>query len=373
MEYGENMKFLIPTEPDDTHAIVVKLALEKLGHKVVLIFTADQPTRQRNSVYIDAGLYNWQSSDEFNSIVNDDYEVVWWRRARRPFVPKEISHPDDYNFICRENSLFYESFTSNLAPNAWWINTKESARKANFKLLQLKIASECGMTIPTTLCSNNPEEIHNFISKHSNTGVIYKPLSYNFWFEEKEVKVSYTNKVKIENLPHSKSLQNSPGIFQKEIKKKFELRVTCFGDYIVSAKINSQEHTDGILDWRAIRNKRMHIEKYKLPITIELKIRAFMRQIGIVFGSFDFIVTDDNEYIFLEVNEQGQFLWIEELNPSFKMLDIFINFMLNKSPHFDWDKNNTRHSIERYRPQIQAIYEENMKKHIHLNRPKVEY
>ncbi|MDF1758503.1 MAG: hypothetical protein P1U74_09440 [Legionellaceae bacterium] len=361
------MKILIPTEPDDFQAILVKIALERLGHKVVLIFTADQPTRQRNSVFIDNTPYKWQSTDEYNSIANDDYEVVWWRRPRRPHIPNDICHPDDRNFINRENSLFYESFTCNMAPNAWWINTKESSRRANFKLLQLKIANECGMTIPTTLCSNDPDEIQSFINNNNDTGVIYKPLCSNFWFETDAVKISYTAQIKPKDLPSDASIQHTPGIFQKEIKKKYELRVTCFGDYIVSAKINSQNHKDGIIDWRAIREKKMLIEEYKLPTSIEFKIRAFMRQIGIVFGTFDFIVTPDDQYIFLEVNEQGQFFWIEEHNPKIKMLDIFVNFILNKSPHFEWDKQHSRHTIKQYRSKAEKIYKENMDKHICLN------
>lgn len=361
------MKILIPTEPDDTHAIMVKLALESIGHQATLIFTADQPTKQRNSVFIDNNLYKWQSTDKYSTITNADYEVVWWRRARRPFIPKRATHPHDYTFINRENDLFFESFTSNMAPNAWWINSKESARQANFKLLQLKIASECGLQIPTTLCSNDPKEIQNFIRKHNATGVIYKPLCSNFWFEKNQVKISYTARISLDDLPHFKLLQQTPGIFQTEIKKQYELRITCFGDYIVSAKINSQKHPDGAIDWRAIRQNPLEIEKYKLPLNIEFKIRAFMREMGLVFGSFDFIVTENNEYIFLEVNEQGQFLWIEELNPEFKMLDIFINFILNKSPHFEWDRDDIRLAIAQYKPQVMQLYEENMQKHISLN------
>jgi hypothetical protein len=45
------MKFLISTEPNDIHTIVVKLALEEVGHQVMLLFKADLPTRQTNSVY----------------------------------------------------------------------------------------------------------------------------------------------------------------------------------------------------------------------------------------------------------------------------------------------------------------------------------
>ena len=366
-DYGENMKFLIPTEPDDTHAILVKLALEDMGHQVTLIFTADQPTKQRNSVFIDIKNYEWQSTDEFNSIENDDYDVVWWRRARRPHIPKDTVHPNDYKFVIRENSLFYESFTCNMAPNAWWINSKESANRANFKLLQLKIASECGMIIPTTLCSNDPIEIHQFLTNNEDNGVVYKPLCSNFWFEENQVKVAYTARVKNASLPDNKSLQQLPGIFQKEIKKKYELRITCFGNYIVAAKLHSQVHPDGIVDWRAIRSGPLLIEKYTLPLDLEKKIIKFMHEIGIVFGSFDFIVTPNDEYVFLEVNEQGQFLWIEEYNPDFKMLDIFVNFMINRSANFIWNEQNQRHTIEQYRENILPIYSENMLRHVSLN------
>lgn len=362
------MKFLIPTEPDDTHAILVKLALEKMGHGVTLLFTADQPTRQKNSVFIDKARYRWQSADRYDAVLENDYDVVWWRRARRPYLPKELVHPEDYKFVVRENTLFYESFTYNLAPNAWWVNTKEAAHRANFKLLQLKIASECGMIIPTTLCSNDPQEIHAFLLKYQRDGVIYKPLCSNFWFENEQVKVAYTSRVTFLDLPNNQLLQRSPGIFQKEMKKQYELRVTCFGDYIVAAKLHSQVHADGQVDWRAIRSGQMLVEPYELPIDIAYKIRAFMHEIGIVFGSFDFIVTPDGDYIFLEVNEQGQFLWIEEYNPSFKMLDIFVQFLLNKSVDFNWDVQNPEHSIEQYRSNIEPIFSENMYRHVDLNR-----
>ena len=163
------MKFLISTEPDDTHAILAKIALEEMGHDVRCIFTADQPTKQKNSILIDNDTYQWKSTDRYDSVVENDYEVVWWRRARKPYLPKDITHPNDYKFVVRENTLFYESLTYNLAPNAWWVNSKEAATRANSKLLQLKIATECGMIIPTTLCSNDPLDIRYFSVPHSRS------------------------------------------------------------------------------------------------------------------------------------------------------------------------------------------------------------
>lgn len=49
---GFSMDFLIVTEPDDAHSVAVQLALECMGHSVKLLFTADQPTKQKNSVFI---------------------------------------------------------------------------------------------------------------------------------------------------------------------------------------------------------------------------------------------------------------------------------------------------------------------------------
>ncbi|HHF7345554.1 TPA: hypothetical protein ACPSKB_001977 [Legionella feeleii] len=361
------MKFLIPTEPDDTHAILVKLALEKMGHHVRLLFTADQPSKQKNSLFIDRDGYQWKSTDKYSSILDNDYDVLWWRRARKPYVAKNVTHPEDYKFISRENHLFYESLTFCMAPGAWWVNSKEAAIRANSKLLQLKTANQCEMIIPTTLCSNDPKDIRYFLLKHEEEGVVYKPLCASFWFEENKIKIAYTSKINFLDLPHNKLLQLVPGIFQKEIKKEYELRVTCFGDYIVAAKLNSQIHPEGKIDWRAIPEGKMSIEPYKLPYELENKIRKFMQKIGIVFGAFDFIVTPKGDYVFLEVNEQGQFLWLEEYSSHFPMLDIFTNFLINKSKTFRWNPKKFNHAINDYRVEMKDIVTQNKQRHIDLN------
>lgn len=361
------MRLLITTEPDDSHAIAVKLALESIGHEARLFFTADQPTKQTNSILIDNDVYSWNSSDDYNSYEENEYDVIWWRRARKPYISESKTHPEDYKFILRENILLYESLTSNLSPNAWWINSKEASNRANFKLLQLKLARQCGFIIPKTLCSNSPIEIQNFLKLNQTTGVIYKPLCSNFWFEDNKIKISYTNRLTIDDLPKDDLLQLAPGIYQPEIKKKYELRVVCFGDYIVAVKLNSQLHEDSKLDWRAMQGSNLDIELYQLPKYIETQLRVFMEKLGIVFGSFDFIVTDDNNYVFLEVNEQGQFLWIEELNSEIKILDMFINFVMNKSKNYTWNANNCTHSLHTYKATMQEIYKQNIACHVYLN------
>ena len=244
------MKCLIPTEPDDLHADVVKRALEYLGHQVMLVFPA--------------------SGGEM--IIDNDVDIVWWRCQRM-------------------------SSSCKMAPNAWWINSDDAARRANFKLLQLKAASDSGMTIPTTLCSNDPEEIRLFMRQHEATGVISLPLVSN------------------------QTWKCLPSIFQTVVKTQYELRVICFGHYLVAVK------------WHPYS---MVIEPYVLPDDLSSNIRLFMNALGIVFGVCDFIVTPNNALYFLEFHEQGDFLWIEAYNPEVKMLDIFVNFLLSATFDFKW-------------------------------------
>lgn len=362
------MKVLIVTEPDDDHAILVTLALEGAGHHVRLLYTADHPTKQKNSVFINAAGYDWRCSDDYGSTIDNLYDVVWWRRARKPYMPKEAVHPEDYPFASRENAFFFESLTNVLAPNAWWINPKAEAHRANSKLFQLKTALSCLLSIPMTLFSNDPKDIRSFVVEHQAEGVIYKPLSAGVWFEEQGMRLAYTAKISQSHLPEDALLQQVPGIFQKEIPKAFELRVVYFGGFIVAAKLFSQEHSEGKIDWRAIPPGKMEVEPCVLSRELEKQIGMFMRKMGLVFGSLDFIVTPTGEPIFLEVNEQGQFLWLEEYHSDIKMLDIFIQFLLSRSSHFLWEERKMAHCVDQYsHHQINQIKSENIDRHIWLN------
>jgi glutathione synthase/RimK-type ligase-like ATP-grasp enzyme len=47
------------------------------------------------------------------------------------------------------------------------------------------------------------------------------------------------------------------------------------------------------------------------PVLIK-KCKAFLYQLDLNFGCFDFIVDENENVFFLECNSNGQWLWIEE-------------------------------------------------------------
>lgn len=357
------VKILVPTKPDDAHAIYVKLAIKKKGHQCDLWYTADFPQQQTHSFELMDDEIHWTAQGtEFNIAGNEKYDVVWLRRPRKPRLPNTI-HPDDIENAKNENTMFFKMLWQVIAPHAFWVNPISTAVASNCKLLQLKIAKEIGFSIPETLVSNDPEKIKRFIKIH-NLGVIYKTLFPVMWINENEMRLTYTNEIEIDTLPSDSMLQNTPGIFQTKISKAFELRVTYFGDRAIAVKLKSQEHPRGRMDWRYVPGGELTIEEFILPKEIDSKCKLFMRRLGLVFGCFDFIVTPDDEYYFLEINEQGQFLWIEDNNPNIKMLDAFSDFLINCSRNFKWKQSKNSISVLDLQSSMITLQANAMKKHI---------
>lgn len=187
------------------------------------------------------------------------------------------------------------------------------------------------------------------------------------WFKENDIRINYTKQITPDSIPADSVLKLLPGIFQQRIQKAYELRITYFGDYPVTVKLMSQEHPKGQLDWRYVPSHELIIEEYKLPEKIDQKCKEFMKKFGIVFGCFDFIVTPDQEHYFLEVNESGQFLWIEALNPNIPMLDIFTEFLINQKPVFHWKRKANSLVLSKFEQRVRRLSKENSQSHVSVN------
>ena len=68
---------------------------------------------------------------------------------------------------------------------------------------------------------------------------------------------------------------------------------------------------EGKIDWRQGYDHGLRYEPYDLPNDISEKCIKFLERMRLNFGAFDFIVTPSGEYVFLECNPNGQWLWIE--------------------------------------------------------------
>ncbi|MEZ4456069.1 MAG: hypothetical protein R2882_05895 [Gemmatimonadales bacterium] len=61
-----------------------------------------------------------------------------------------------------------------------------------------------------------------------------------------------------------------------------------------------------------VRLNNVPYRPHELPLEVQERILLLMRRLGLEYGAIDFRLTPEGEYVFLEINPAGQFLYIEQ-------------------------------------------------------------
>lgn len=324
---------LIPTIADDIHAAAVALVLEELGHRPLRWFCADFPAHAMLSAMpAAAGGAGWLRTDGATHDL-DDVDIFWNRRVGQPVLDAAM-HAGDRRYALREAQVLLTGTLELVSRRSFAVNPTDRVAVAENKAVQLAVAHELGFALPPTLMSNDPARIRAFLRAHAAQGTIFKTFRPVTWESGDAVAMLYTSPVTEDALPEDEVLRLGPAIFQARVPKSHELRVTCMGDELFAARLDSQATIDGQVDWRIAPSCELGIAPVALPPEVRARCRALLRKLGLVFGCIDMIVTPAGEHVFLEVNQMGQFLWVEETCPDFPLLQTFCDFLLSRDPAF---------------------------------------
>jgi glutathione synthase/RimK-type ligase-like ATP-grasp enzyme len=149
---------------------------------------------------------------------------------------------------------------------------------------------------------------------NANKQVCSKPITNTKVLIEGEEHVRFTELLAPDAIHSLESLETCPVIFQEYIPKSYEIRVTVIGEQIFAARIDSQAGGGATsIDWRRYDIPKTPHSAYELPRVVRDQILALHRQLSLIYSSFDFVRTPCGEYVFLETNPFGQWLWIEDL------------------------------------------------------------
>ncbi|HEX3526885.1 MAG TPA: hypothetical protein VH988_07445 [Thermoanaerobaculia bacterium] len=350
---------LIATNPKDADSFLVQEALRQKGVRAELAHLSDFPSHATASLYVESSTPADDRWLLLNRRLGTDTPVlatVWWRRPERPVIPPDV-HSDDREFVRQETTKFILGLWHHLPKGTVYVNSPAHALEADRKPYQLRIAREIGFAIPPTLFSNDPAEIRAALQKWGGRAV-YKPFGsvHNFWFDSDRQKLLalFTAAIDESSLPDDRTLSLTPGIYQPILPKAFELRVTVFGSSVFSTKIFSQEQEESKMDWR----NGQHTLKYEaVPTSSNLRklCLSMLRRLRLLMGCFDFVVTPQGDLIFLEINEGGQFLWLEKLTGT-PLLDAFSDFLIDTRKDFRWRRPAKPLRLQN----VQAIAAENM-------------
>jgi glutathione synthase/RimK-type ligase-like ATP-grasp enzyme len=229
---------------------------------------------------------------------------IWCRGFRPAGFPGNLSGPDRA-FAESESQRAIDALLT--VTEALWVNHPHYHARANSKPAQLFVAQRIGFEIPPTVITNDPTRVRELVAQ-TDGRTVYKAMSQNL--DLAQGKALFTGLLTETEIAKLELIQVSPGIFQKFVPKAYEVRATAVGPRVFSGKIDSQASKETEIDWRH-RPFDMEPEPITLPPEIEAKIHVFMKAFGLVYGAFDFIVTPNGRYVFLEVNPAGQYMWVE--------------------------------------------------------------
>ncbi|MDX2776707.1 hypothetical protein PV379_05095 [Streptomyces caniscabiei] len=190
---------------------------------------------------------------------------------------------------------------------AKWLNSPDDILRAQRKIWQFSMAHAVGMKLPGAIMTNSWDVVRSIGEKS-----VMKVTGRGFLQGNDDTKLLFTTPLddtKIQSISHTNPF---PGLFEPYIPKKREWRVTVVGSRIFPVAIYTSNVAKD--DWRRHQGTTevdFHVEE--LPdSTLAEKCKNLLERCNLRFGAFDFIETPDGEMIFLEVNPNGQYGWLEK-------------------------------------------------------------
>jgi hypothetical protein len=283
------------------------------------------------------------------------FRTVWNHRTCSP-VPHSTIDPADHPAIQMSADRALRAAAAHLEQDAFSVNPTRSKWYFDNKPVQLDAAVKAGFTVPNTLISNNPSDVREFIKLEGEC--ITKPLKFLTWVSDTKHVDMFATPIRTLDDVDDDQIAACPMIYQALVRKRSEYRVVVFGRTIQCFEILSQATPESAVDWRMCSYKGLQMRPAQLPEPLERRILALMSICGFVYGSLDFAVDESGEIVFFEINETGQFLWIEELVPEVPLLDMFTDFLIAADPDHvyspkpdplrfcDWSRDSEQYARE---------------------------
>lgn len=278
--------------------------VEELNRREVPVFRynpGDFPQRSTLAATFGGG---WTGSLHADARTLNLGEVgcVYYRRPTAFEFPDGISEPER-KWAAREARM---GLGGVLATLPRWLNHPADIAHAEYKPLQLAAADAAGLRVPDTVITNDVDTARNFLAVVGRA--VYKPLSGGGIAEDGTYRLIYATPVDGDQL--DESVTRTAHLFQAWVAKDHEVRLTVVDEQFHAARIDTRSEAAAI-DWRSDYD-HLDYAITDVPAHVRRATLALMRALRLRFGTLDFVVTPDGDWVFLEVNPNGQWAWIED-------------------------------------------------------------
>jgi hypothetical protein len=313
------MKIIVLAHPKDDHAAPVQWALEQAGYEAACWSGVSWTEHEQAALFLDG-----TSAISLGPHKLEKDDVVWLRQpdppVQAPVKADGQAFPSGYAAFFRALAYMLEQLPVRC------VNSYSASCLVRNKGVQLHLAAASGLKIPATLLSNCPPAVRGFFDRNPSNAIC-KAFASHVWQQGSgDIAVTETFSLSREQLPpEDEVFTYAPAIYQQVVPKQFDVRTVLMGDRIYSFALRTPENS---LDWRhdAALHK-VHVEIVSTPAGVEAGILCFARKTGVCFGSMDFAVDRNGDWWFLEINEQGQFLWVDHFLPQAGLQQKFCAFL----------------------------------------------
>jgi hypothetical protein len=282
---------------DDIHALFVKQKIEQRHPARCHILPGKElATHGGLSWTSEPGAASVMRNTEGDLIEIAALHALWFRRVATTQILPESADPAYGDHIHTASWTALHGLLLNEFRGRW-VSHPTATELGENKLVQLRAARLTGLRTPATLVSQDPARIRSFCAAHP--GAIIKPL-------RSRGELAITAVASPELLAEDEVLALAPAIYQDCIPGDRHLRITMFGDRCHAALIEASQ-----LDWRI--DVTVPFSPYTVSPELHAGLRQLLRRLGLVMGVFDLKITPEGDIVFLEVNAQGQFLFVEGL------------------------------------------------------------
>lgn len=227
--------------------------------------------------------------------------AVWLRQfLPEPTSADTVAAVDDF-LVAREQ---WRAWLTDLAesPGVRWLNPLWAARRAENKLVQMRVALECGLAVPPTVVTNDRDQA---AAHASQVGPCVVKSLASAYFPFSDSAFMFTTA-----LPDALALDASqwsaqPVIVQKAVTGRVDVRVFVLGDFVASTSTSVDD-----VDWRT-SSRDAEWATCAAPAHVVEGCRAYAQRLGISYGAFDFAIDATGNWWFLECNQAGEFAFVD--------------------------------------------------------------
>lgn len=320
------MTILIVTNSNDPTADLVQKYLDRTGVEYIRLNTDKFFSNFEHVTYISNDMLEDITSFQSTHFETNFQKIssIWYRRPVNPDIDPSITSAQVRQYV-QDEGYYYIRCLWKILEDKRWVSKPESISWASVKLHQLRTARGLGLRIPRSLATTVPEQAIAFFNACKKK-VVVKPFTTTTLDYGEELVSILTSRVTEDSMANISQVKKAITFFQEEVPKQFEIRVTVIGQNVFSAAIDSQSDPHRSIDWRSTSPNDAEWYPYEVPSQLAEACKRMVKLYNLNFGTFDFAYTPDNEYVFFELNPNGQWAW-QEIQLGYKMTESLVNVL----------------------------------------------